>query len=83
MPSLRTDYSRNDSRTDVIEAEGGCTTNYAFNNDADDNVQPYEWEPLVEKKWVTCHYEERTAEEERLEERLSLLDRSETVDNYN
>ena len=40
--SLSTDYSRNDSRTDVIETEGGCTTNYAFHNDADDNVQPYE-----------------------------------------
>ena len=32
---------------------------------------------------MTRHYEERHAEEERLEERLSRLDRSELVNNYN
>ena len=85
MPSSSssTDYSRNDSETDVIEVEGGCTTNYASSNDAEDNVQPYKGKPLAYEEWMSRHYEERTAEQERLEVRRSRLERSEIVDNYN
>ena len=85
MPSSSssTDYSRNDSETDVIEVEEGCTTNYVFNNDADDSVQPYEGKPLADEEWMSRHYKGRTVKEERREVRRSRLQRSETVDSYN
>ena len=38
---------------------------------------------MRDEEWMTRDYEERTAEEERLEERLSRLDRFETVEKYN
>ena len=53
-----TDYNRKDSGTDVIEVEGGCTTNYASSNNADDSVQPYEGEPLADKEWLSSNNKE-------------------------
>ena len=65
--SSNTDYSRKDSGSDVIEVEGGCTTNYVSNNDTDDSVQPYQGEPLADEEWMSLYNKERIAEEERLE----------------
>ena len=78
-----TDYRRNDSEADVIEVEGGCTTNYVSNNDGDDNVQPYEGKSLADEKWMSRHYKEKAAEQEHLEVRRSRSERSETMDNCN
>ena len=80
--SSSTDYSRKDSQTDVIEVEEGCTTNYAFNNNTDDSVQPQEGEPLADEELVSRHNEEKIVEKERLEVLPSRLERTETVDNW-
>ena len=68
-------------RQTSLRFEGGCTSNYVSNNDADDSVQPYEGKPLADEEWMCRHYKKRTAKEERLEVRRSRLERSETVDN--
>ena len=65
--------------TDVIH-QGGCTTNYASNNNADGSVQPYEGEPSADKEWMSRHNKERIMDGKRLEVLRSRLERSETVD---
>ena len=65
--SSSTDYGRNESGSDVIEVEGGCTTNYVSNNDVDDSVQPYQGEPLANEERMSRDNKERIVEGKRLE----------------
>ena len=64
--SERTDNSRKDSGTDDIEVEGGCTTNHASNNNADDSIQPYEREYLADEEWICRDHKERNVERKHL-----------------
>ena len=52
--------------TEVTEVEGGCTTNYAPNNNANDSVQPYKGEPLADEEWMSRDNKERIVEGKRL-----------------
>ena len=63
--SSSTNFSQKDLGTNVIEVEGGCTTNYVSNNDADDSVQPYEGKALTDEEWTSHDTKVRIVEKER------------------
>ena len=65
MSSFSTkDYSPMDSETDVIEFKGGCTKNYLSNKNADDSIQSYEGEPLMNKEWISNDTKQRIKRDE-------------------